>query len=140
MQGTQSMGLHEFLTQRVARGLVRRRNNAAIAAAARQVAELAPPVSGKPIVFFKASTGIDDLSWNSGFHLLASWALRLQGIPVIYFACHSGMSRCVLGTNRDDVQRPPPCRSCIHQSATLYTGVPDAAGLGGTFTRWFEFD
>ena len=75
------------------------------------------------MVFFKASTGIDDLSWNSGFHLLASWALRLQGVPVAYFACHAGMSHCVLGTNRDDVRQPPPCRSCIHQSKTLYTAV-----------------
>jgi hypothetical protein len=58
--------------------------------------------SGAPVVFFKASTGIDDLSWNSGFHLLASWALRLKGVPVVYFACNAGMSHCVLGTNRDD--------------------------------------
>jgi hypothetical protein len=92
---------------------------------AKRVARQSPAPSGAPIVFFKASTGIDDLSWNSGFHLLASWALRLKGIPVAYFACHSGMSHCVLGTSRDNVRKAPPCKSCIYQSKTLYTGSDD---------------
>jgi hypothetical protein len=108
--------LRDFYTQRIKRGLVRRINNLKIAAMARRVARQEPVPSGAPVVFFKASTGIDDLSWNSGFHLLASWALRLKGVPVVYFACHSGMSHCVLGTNRDDVRKPPPCKSCIYQS------------------------
>ena len=60
---------------------------------------------------------------NSGFHLLASWALRLKGIPVAYFACHAGMSHCVLGTNRDDPHKAPPCASCVMQSKALYAGV-----------------
>jgi hypothetical protein len=115
--------LSEFFTQRIKRGLVRRLNNFKIARVARRVASQSPPPSGAPVVFFKASTGIDDLSWNSGFHLLASWALRLKGIPVAYFACHSGMSHCVLGTNRDNVRKAPPCRSCIYQSRTLYAGL-----------------
>ncbi len=89
---------------------------------ARQVAKHESQPSGAPIVFFKASTGIDDLSWNSGFHLLASWALRLKGIPVVYFACNAGMSHCVLGTNRENVHKVPPCKSCVYQSKTLYTG------------------
>ncbi|MCE9646920.1 MAG: hypothetical protein K8S20_13045 [Chloroflexi bacterium] len=118
--------LREFLTQRIKRGLVRRLNNLKIAAVAREVARRQPAPKGAPVVFFKASTGIDDLSWNSGFHLLASWAFRLQGIPVVYFACDSGMSHCVLGTNRDNVRKAPPCKSCVHQSKTLYTGTnPD---------------
>ena len=93
--------MKDFFTQRIKRGLVRRFNNLKVAAVARSVVRNSPPASGWPVVFFKASTGIDDLSWNSGFHLLASWALRLKGIPVAYFACHAGMSHCVLGTNRD---------------------------------------
>ena len=117
------MNLKEFFKQRIQRGLVRRLNNLKIARVARRVARRSPPPSGAPIVFFKASTGIDDLSWNSGFHLLASWALRLKGVPVAYFACHSGMSHCVLGTNRDNVHKAPPCKSCIYQSRTLYAGV-----------------
>jgi hypothetical protein len=119
---------NDFFTQRLKRGLVRRLNNRKIAHVAKRVLRHSPAPSGAPVAFFKASTGIDDLSWNSGFHLLTSWALRLRGIPVAYFACHSGMSHCVLGTHRDEVRKPPPCRSCIDQSKTLYTGVPGRAG------------
>jgi hypothetical protein len=115
--------LREFFKQRIQRGLVRRLNNLKIASMARLVARQEPAPKGQPVIFFKASTGIDDLSWNSGFHLLASWAFRLQGIPVVYFACDSGMSHCVLGTNRDDPQKEPPCKSCIYQSKTLYANV-----------------
>src|SRR5512140_3443182 len=115
--------LNEFLNQRMKRGIVRRLNNLRIARLAREVARCAPVAKGAPVAFFKASTGIDDLSWNSGFHLLASWALRLQGVPVAYFACRAGMSHCVLGTNRDDPQKEPPCKSCVYQSETLYAGV-----------------
>ena len=140
--------LNEFFTQRIKRGLVRRLNNLKIARVARLVARHSPHATGAPIVFFKASTGIDDLSWNSGFHLLASWALGLKGIPVAYFACHSGMSHCVLGTNRDNVRKPPPCKSCIYQSRTLYTGIqvhkdtgkPDGGSdLLGSSVTWFDY-
>src|SRR4030095_13275727 len=86
--------LREFFKQRIQRGLVRRLNNLKIAGVAKRVVRESPIPSGAPVVFFKASTGIDDLSWNSGFHLLVSWALRLKGIPVAYFACHSGVSPC----------------------------------------------
>lgn len=115
--------MKEFFTQRIKRGLIRRLNNLKIASVAREVARKEPQPNGAPVVFFKASTGIDDLSWNSGFHLLTSWAFRLQGIPVIYFACDSGMSHCVLGTNRDNAQKGPPCESCVYQSRTLYKNV-----------------
>ena len=129
----------EFFTQRFKRGLARRLNNRKIARFARHVAHSSPPAQGAPVVFFKASTGIDDLSWNSGFHLLSSWALRLKGIPVAYFASRAGMSHCVLGTNRDNVRKPPPCESCIYQSKTLYTGVPVDRATG-THVHWFTFD
>jgi hypothetical protein len=137
--------MKEFFTQRIKRGLVRRFNNLKVAAVARQVAQREPESKGAPVVFFKASTGIDDLSWNSGFHLLASWALRLRGIPVAYFACNAGMSHCVLGTNRDDPHKAPPCRSCVMQSQSLYAGVPVEGGaLGLSKSRrskvnWFDF-
>lgn len=128
----------EFFTQRIKRGLVRRLNNLKIARMAQLVTRNSSAPSGAPVLFFKASTGIDDLSWNSGFHLLASWALRLQGIPVVYFACNAGMSHCVLGTNRDDVKKEPPCKSCVVQSKTLYTGIqvnPET----GTHVNWFNY-
>ena len=118
--------MKEFIQQHLKRGLTRRLNNLKVASVARQVARREPAPSGAPVVFFKASTGIDDLSWNSGFHLLASWALRLKGVPVAYFACDKGMSHCVLGTNRDNVHKAPPCRSCVYQSKTLYASVPSA--------------
>jgi len=147
--------MKEFFTQRIKRGLVRRFNNLKIASVARQVARRELPPKGAPVVFFKASTGIDDLSWNSGFHLLVSWALRLKGVPVAYFACNAGMSHCVLGTNRDDVRKAPPCASCVYQSKTLYKGSNDfsryekataPAPVGGagkvaaTGVYWFNFE
>src|SRR6185503_12270143 len=116
--------IKEFFTQRLKRGLVRRLNNLKIARMARLVARQELQPADAPVAFFKASTGIDDLSWNSGFHLLASWGFRLQGIPVVYFACDAGMSHCVLGTNRENVHKAPPCKTCVHQSRTLYKNVP----------------
>ncbi len=113
----------EIFIQRIKRGLVRHLNNFKIAAMARRIARQEPRSEAAPVAFFKASTGIDDLSWNSGFHLLVSWALRLQGIPVAYFACNAGMRHCVLGTDRDHPRRPPPCKSCLYQSKALYAGA-----------------
>jgi hypothetical protein len=133
--------MKEFFKQRIKRGFVRRLNNFKIARVAQQVARQSPLLSGAPVIFFKASTGIDDLSWNSGFHLLASWALRLKGIPVVYFACHSGMSHCVLGTNRDDVHKAPPCKSCIYQSRTLYKDVQTfkRSNVQRSTVDWFDY-
>lgn len=133
--------MKEFFTQRIKRGLVRRLNNFKIAMFAREVIRREPKPESAPVVFFKASTGIDDLSWNSGFHLLTSWALRLKGIPVIYFACNSGMSKCVLGTNRDQPQKEMPCRSCVMQSASLYNKVPtfDHSTIHTSNANWFSF-
>jgi hypothetical protein len=138
--------LKEIYTQRIKRGLVRRLNNRRIASVARRIARKEPRASGAPMVFFKASTGIDDLSWNSGFHLLVSWALRLKGVPVAYFACNAGMSHCVLGTNRDHPHKAPPCQSCVYQAKTLYSGSSDfsrsspiATEVATTGVYWFDF-
>ena len=130
--------IKEFYKQRIQRGLVRRLNNLKIASVARLVAKREPEPKGQPVVFFKASTGIDDLSWNSGFHLLTTWALRLQGVPVAVFACNAGMSKCVLGTNRDNPQKEMPCKSCVYQSRTLYTGI-QVERYTGTHVNWFDF-
>ena len=132
----------DFFTQHLKRGLVRRLNNLKIASVAQAVVRREPVPSGAPVVFFKVSTGIDDLSWNSGFHLLASWALRLKGVPVAYFACNEGMSHCVLGTNRDHPRKAPPCESCVYQSRALYTGVPSTipdSQITDTRVNWFNF-
>jgi len=122
--------LREFYTQNIQRRLTRHLNNFQIWRMARRVARQVPDVQGKPAIFFKASSGIDDLSWNAAFHLLTSWAFRLQGIPVKVFACKAGMTHCVLGTNRENVTQEPPCNSCIYQSKTLYTGAD---------VNWFTF-
>lgn len=131
--------MKDFFTQRIKRGFIRRLNNLKIASVARKVVRKEPQPSGAPVVFFKASTGIDDLSWNSGFHLLTSWAFRLQGIPVVYFACNSGMSHCVLGTNRDNVKKQPPCKSCVYQSKTLYAGVQSKVEGQRSGVAWFNY-
>jgi hypothetical protein len=131
------------------RRVVRLLNNWRIYRMALRVTRAAPaPRDMRPIAFFKASSGLDDLSWNSAFHLLTSWGLRLQGIPVAYFACDRGMSRCVLGTNRSDPAQMPPCRSCVFQAKTLYTGL-ESSGLplgrreqAGSLhsVTWFTFE
>lgn len=98
---------------------------------ARQVAEQAQPLPDQPpVVFFNASTRLTGLSLNAAFALLTSWGLRLAGVPVKHFVCRSGMSHCVLGTNREDFTTPPPCTPCIAQSQRLYTGAD---------VHWFDY-
>lgn len=124
--------LNFFEPASLKRRFVRHTNNLRIFLMAQRVARMAPaPQDARPIAFFKASSGLDDLSWNSAFHLLTSWGLRLQGIPVVFFACNHGMSRCVLGTNREDPSQTPPCHSCTYQSHALYTGANK---------HWFGFE
>ena len=125
------MDFKDFYTQRIQRRFARHLNNFQIWRMARHVARQVPKAEGAPIIFFEASSSIDDLSWNSGFHLLSIWAFRLLGIPVQVFACKGGLTHCVLGTNRENVTQKPPCKSCIYQSKTLYTGM-DA--------NWFSFN
>jgi hypothetical protein len=72
------------------------------------------------ILFFNASTRLEGLSQNAAFSILAAKALESQGIPVTHFVCNKGMSRCVLGTKRDDVTQAPPCQRCIKQSKNIF--------------------
>ena len=65
-----------------------------------------PQQGKKPVIFFNASTRLSRISLNAAYSLLTAWGLQLMGVPVIYFACHAGMSRCVLGTHREDPKRP----------------------------------
>ncbi len=129
--------IKNFLTENIQRRFARHLNNWKIFRMAHRVRhavmlqQFAPLRETRPIIFFKASSGIDDFSWNSAFHLLTSWGLRLQGIPIIYFACQNGLSRCVLGTDRDNPTKQPPCRSCVYQSRTLYTGAQ---------VNWFGYE
>ena len=98
-----------------------------------------PDAEIKPVICFNASTRLVGISLNAAFAQLTSWGLRLKQVPVIHFVCKGGMSRCVLGTDRNDVSKPPPCHGCISQSSALYSAafvVPFAyqtdAQLSGT--------
>jgi hypothetical protein len=77
----------------------------------------------KPVIFFNASTRIRGHSLNAAFSLLSAWAVRLQGVPVLHFVCKAGMSRCLQGTNQDDVHQSMPCRLCLRQSRADYTAA-----------------
>ena len=90
-----------------------------------------PRADQKPVVFFNASTRIRRVSLNAAFSILTGWVLQLTGIPVVHFACRAGMSRCVLGTNRDDPSALPPCRACIAQTRRLLLSAP---------TVWFSYE
>ncbi len=83
-----------------------------------------PRRGARPVIFFHASTRLDELSLNAAFSLLASWAVRLTGTPVVHFVCRAGMTRCVLGADPDRPETPPPCRLCIRQSDVQAVGAP----------------
>lgn len=78
----------------------------------------------RPVIFFNASTRLQSLSQNAAYSLLASLGLRVQGVPVLYFVCKGGIQRCILGSNRDDVNQSPPCTLCIRQSHQVFAGAP----------------
>lgn len=106
-------------------------HNRLLAKMAQMVKGQSRAASGRaPVVFFNASTRLNGLSLNAAFSLLSAWALRLAGTPVIHFVCQAGMSRCVLGTNREHVGKLPPCAACINQSRQAYAGAD---------VRWFKF-
>ncbi len=96
-------------------------NNQKLARMAFQIKRNAPVnASSQPVVFFNASTRLEAMSLNAAFSLLTSWALQLSGVPVVHFICEQGMTRCVLGTDRDDPLAEPPCWRCILQSRATY--------------------
>ena len=99
-----------------------------LTAAVTQAATPNPDTS--PVVLFNASTRLQAMSQNAAYSFLLNQALRLQGVPVIQFACRAGMSRCVLGSDRDNVAQEPPCARCTAQSEAVFEGIP---------TRWFEY-
>lgn len=114
----------------VRRRVAQAENDRTIRAMAQLVALNAPKASQPPVVMFNASTRLSGLSLNAAFSMLTGWALRLSGVPVVHFVCEGGLSRCVLGTKREDPNALPPCRECTRQSQAVYTGA-DA--------RWFEY-
>jgi len=85
--------------------------------------------NSRPVVFFNASTRLQAMSQNAAYSLLTALIVRLSGVPVIQFVCDKGLSRCVLGSNRDDFTKPPPCDRCTRQSRAVFSGMD---------TRWFK--
>ncbi len=115
--------LPQRIHRRLSRDIRRLQENSRIRRKARQVAAHIPaPRAMRPVVFFKASTGPSDFTYNNAFHVLAAWGLRLQGIPVVHFACRRGMSLCVMGTYPPRPETPPPCGTCTAHSRALFTG------------------
>ena len=123
------------LVNRASHSLHRRwthaRNNAIIRRIDRDVAahgSAAPSGASqpgeRPVLFFNASTRLTGLSLNAAYSLVARWAVCLAGVPVASFACLRGLSRCVLGTDRDDPSALPPCRSCTAQTAAFHAHTP----------------
>ena len=118
--------LREFIRIRTHRWVT----NQIIHHMADEVARHAPIPDKQPIIFFNASTRLAGLSLNAAFSLLSAWSLRLQGVPIVHFVCGHGLSKCVLGTDRRDMDAPMPCKHCIHQSQVLYQDSD---------VHWFEF-
>lgn len=79
------------------------------------------PADQAPIVFFNASTRLSGVSLNAGFSLITAWSLRMQGVPVVNFVCERGMTQCVLGTDRNEPPKEPPCKDCVTESDWVYS-------------------
>ncbi|HSV86247.1 MAG TPA: hypothetical protein VLH85_06710 [Levilinea sp.] len=122
------------LFSRICSSLKRRRarsdSDHFIRALARQVSRNAQPSNGQPrpdqgqpVLIFNSSTRLSGLSLNAAYSLLTHWSLRLHGARVIQVVCRSGLSPCVLGTDRYDPGAEPPCAHCVQQSQTLFAGA-----------------
>jgi len=111
------------LLRRMQTGTASLKNDWQTARLARAVAHRAKGGSQRPVIFFNASTRIRGHSLNAAFSLLASWAVRLEGAPVVHFVCQAGMSRCLQGTDQDDVYRSMPCQLCLRQSRANFTAA-----------------
>jgi hypothetical protein len=73
-----------------------------------------------PVVFFNASTRLEGISLNSAFSILTNISLKIQRVKTIQWVCNRGMSHCVLGTDRHNLKKPPPCDVCIAQSRRTF--------------------
>lgn len=74
----------------------------------------------RPVILFVASAHIKYFGLGAAGGLISSWALRLAGIPVMYFICQRGLTQCVLGSNREGVVAPPPCKECVGHRNEIY--------------------
>lgn len=115
------MTLLQRITNRFKRGWQAHINHQRISVLSKSVkAFVRNELNAKPVVFFNASTRLAGLSLNAAYSLLSSYGVQLEGVPVVHFVCHAGMSRCVLGTNRVDFRISPPCNVCMKNSEGIY--------------------
>ena len=115
------MKLISRVKKRINREIAFRKNWKRIAYIASQVAKFKSIDSNKkPVVFFNASTRLEGMSLNAAYSLIASWAIRLTGAPIVHFVCNRGMSRCVLGVKRENTKQVPLCQKCSSVSEHLY--------------------
>lgn len=111
--------------ERIQRVIARRLSDTRIRSLAKKVtAESKKTGTQRPVILFNASTRLSALSLNAAFELLTGWALQLEGVPVVHFTCRQGLTRCVLGTKKDDPRQNPPCAECCRQSVVNTTGAP----------------
>jgi len=125
------MSYFQRLSDRIKREWRSWDNRQRIADLAGFVEQASPSTNKKsPVIFFNASTRLEGLSLNAAYSLLSSYGIQMAGTPVIHFVCRRGLSRCVLGTNKNDVRSKPPCRECISNSERIFTHQD---------VKWFEF-
>jgi capsule polysaccharide modification protein KpsS len=114
------MTLIQRITLRIRRELVLNQNRRRIRSLRNSISSKLDKKDAAPVIFFNSSTRLSGLSQNAGFSLITSLALQAEGIPVIHFVCERGLSHCVLGTNKDNPQNPPPCAECIRTSKMIF--------------------
>jgi hypothetical protein len=76
--------------------------------------------SRQTVIFFNASTRLSGVSQNAGFSLVSALVLEARGLNVVQLVCERGMGHCVLGTNNNRLQSPPPCAECIRTSRSIF--------------------
>jgi len=91
------------------------------------------PPDAAPVVFFNASTRLGNLSQNAAFSLLTAMAIHAAQVPVVHFACTGGMTRCMLGTNPEDVHQPPPCALCRRATGKFLRHAPVVTFDGASY-------
>ena len=96
---------------------------------AREISETRASSDNQPVLFFNASTRLSGLSQNAGFSLMISLMLQKRGVPVHHFVCNRGMRPCVLGTDRENPDKIPPCAECVRTSRYVFAG-----SLASSFT------
>lgn len=116
------MGIASRVQARIRRELVLLQNSKRLNALRTSISTR-PDSSQHPVLFFNASTRLSGISQNASFSLLTSLALERQGIPVVHLVCQSGLSRCMLGTNKDNANQLPPCAECMRTSRLIFSGA-----------------